>query len=188
MLLTALGLSATAAPGKRVLTVYAASSLTDFIQDAKTAFEKAHPDCEVRVNTAGSSELRIQIQQGAPCDVFLSVDTANMDPLRSAKLVNSPTIFAHNTLAIVVASRSREVVKCPTDLSKPGLRLALAGSAVPVGRYTRQMLDKAEMVGKCGDGFTDAVLRNVKSEEPNVRSVLHQSRAGRGGRRRRVYH
>jgi molybdate transport system substrate-binding protein len=155
-----------------VLSVFAASSLTEFMEDAKKAFERSHPGVEVQVNLAGSSDLRLQIQQGAPADVFLSADAANMNPLVTTKAARKPAIFAHNTLAIVVAKRAQGSVTCPADLAKPGLRLAVAAPAVPVGRYTRTMLAKTEKSGKCGKDYAKSVLANVRSEEPNVRAVL----------------
>jgi len=170
---TVLGAGAWAAQVRgTVLTVFAAASLNDVVNDAKKAFEQSHPGVEVRVNLASSSELRLQLQQGAPADVFLSADTVNMDPLVATKSVSKPIIFAHNTLAIVVAKRARETVTCPADLAKPGLRVAVAAPATPIGQYTRQMLSKTEKSGKCGKGYAKLVLANVRSEEPTVRAVL----------------
>jgi molybdate transport system substrate-binding protein len=166
------------ARGERVLTVFAAASLTDFMKDAEKTFEATHPGVQVRTNVAGSSELRLQIEQGAPVDVFLSADAANMNPLVSARLVSKPVVFTHNVLSIVVAKRAQDKVTCITDLTKPGVRLALAAANVPVGNYTRQMLAKVDKAGKCGKDFARKVQGNMRSEEPNVKAVLTKALLG----------
>jgi molybdate transport system substrate-binding protein len=159
------------APSKQ-LTVFAAASLKEFMDDAVPAFEKAHPGVKVRANIASSSELRIQIQQGAPADVFLSADNRNMDPLVTAKLVQKPETFTKNTLIIMVARRYRNAIKDPTALAAEGRTLVLAAPEVPVGNYSRQVLAKMEASGKYGKDFSKRVLANVRSDEPSTKAVV----------------
>jgi molybdate transport system substrate-binding protein len=56
--------------------------------------------------------------------------------------------------------------------------LVVAAKTVPVGSYTLQMLDKLSADATFGAGFKDAVLKNVVSQENNVRAVL--SKVGLG--------
>jgi len=58
------------------------------------------------------------------------------------------------------------------DLSKPGLKLILAAEAAPVGRYSQDFLEKASQDPAFGSGFKDDVLKNVVSNEENVRAVF----------------
>lgn len=169
--LAALTGAAWSAPPKQ-LTVLAAASLQEFMNDAAPAFEKAHPGVKVRTSLAGSSELRIQIEQGAPADVFLSADTKNMAPLVSQHLVQKPVIFTKNSLAILVGRRYRTTIKTPADLAEQGVTLVLAAPEVPVGNYSRQVLAKLDASGKYGKDFSKRVLANVKSNEPNTKSVV----------------
>ncbi len=162
--------AAWSAPSKQ-LTVLVASSLKEFMDDAAPAFEKAHPGIKVRTSIAASSELRVQIEQGAPADVFLSADTANMDPLLTARLIQKPVIFTKNTLAIIVSKHSRVAIAAPADLAKPNATLVLAAPEVPIGNYSRQVLRKMDASGKYGKNFASRVVANVKSNEPSTRSV-----------------
>jgi molybdate transport system substrate-binding protein len=54
----------------------------------------------------------------------------------------------------------------------------LAAKDVPIGRYARQILANASGANGVGPGFGDQVLRNLKSEEANVRAVLSKVQLG----------
>jgi len=172
--LTALAVTLCGRPARAAgtLTVVAASSLTEGLQDMKPVFEKAHPGVELRLSFASSSQCRMQIEQGAPADVFLSADTENMDPLVKAKLVDKPVIFAHNTLIIIVPKDNPAGIKSPGDLTKPGVKLITCAPKVPIGNYTRQVIDKMDASGEFGPDFKERVLANIVSEEPNVKGIV----------------
>src|SRR5215470_19237014 len=86
----------------KTLTIFAAASLRDVFGALGATFERAHPGVKAQFNFAGSQELRTQIEQGAPADVFASADTRHMDAAHRAGLVDAPTLFATNTPVIVV--------------------------------------------------------------------------------------
>lgn len=154
--------------GAQSLTVSAASSLTETMQDLATAFEERHEGVRVRLNFASSATLATQIVQGAPVDVFASANVAQMDAVAEAGLLSSvPEIFAHNRLVVIAEPVSK--VRSVRDLAEPGIRLVLAGPEVPAGAYARQVLH--DMDARYGDGFAASVLDNLVSEEPNVRQV-----------------
>src|SRR3990172_4554103 len=54
----------------RTLTIYAAASLTDAFTEIGKTFEAEHPGVTVVFSFGGSQNLRTQIEQGAPADVF----------------------------------------------------------------------------------------------------------------------
>src|SRR5215831_15299570 len=89
-------------PSSTTLTVFAAASLRNVFGALGTTFEQEHPGVKVHFNFAGSQELRTQIENGAPADVFASADTRHMDLARSAGLVEPADFFATNTPVIVV--------------------------------------------------------------------------------------
>ena len=60
-------------PGSAAITVFAAASLRDVFNGLGAAFEKEHPGVKAQFNFAGSQELRTQIEQGAPADVYAAV-------------------------------------------------------------------------------------------------------------------
>lgn len=166
-----------AAAGK-TLTVFAAASLTETLKQVEPIFEKAHPGLDVRLNMAASSRCRIQIEQGAPADVFLSANTSNMDPLVGAGRVEKPAIFAHNRVLIIAPKSNPAGVKSPADLAKSGIKLVTCSPEVPIGKYTRIVIDKMEASGEYGSNFKARVLSNIVSEEPNVKGIVAKVRLG----------
>jgi molybdate transport system substrate-binding protein len=136
-------------------TVYAASSLTD-------VFPRI--DRRPRYSFASSSTLAQQIRQGAPADVFASADLRNPQELRSAGLCSRPVVFATNALVVVYPRSNPGKVKTVFDLRRPGAKVVIAEQGAPIGDYTRTVLRKL--------GIARAVLANVVSQEPDVRSVL----------------
>ena len=122
------------------LNVFGAASLTGAFTAAKTTLTAANPALNITYNFAGSNTLVSQIEQGAPADVFASADTANMNKLVTAGLVDPPVIFARNKLEIAVAPGNPKHITGLADLAKPGVTLVLEAAGVPAGDYTRQVL------------------------------------------------
>lgn len=146
------------------ITVFAAASLREAFEDLGKAF-KAKTHVKVRLNLAGSQELRTQIEQGARADVFASADQKHMDALVTTKLATAPRVFARNTPVVIVPADNPAKVASFQDLMK-AKRIVIGVPEVPIGNYTLQILDKA------GADFKQKVLANVVSREPNVRQVL----------------
>lgn len=164
-----------------LLTVYAAASLTGAFQDIAEEFEKANPGSKVEFNFAGSQDLVTQIGNGARADVFASADLKNMDVLQKQSLVTgTPQVVARNKLVVIVPQDNKAGIQELKDLSKPGIKLVVADKSVPVGNYTLQVLDKLSADATYGAGFKDAVLKNVVSQENNVKAVLSKISLGEG--------
>ncbi|MDP9261207.1 MAG: molybdate ABC transporter substrate-binding protein [Actinomycetota bacterium] len=137
------------------LTVFAAASLTD-------VFPKI--DARPRYGFAGSDVLAFQIQQGAPADVFAAASPKYPELLYKQGLVQKPIQFATNTLVLVVPKSNPAQIHTVDDLTKPGVKIVIGDPSVPVGSYTRTVLSNL--------GISAAVLKNVVSQETDVRSVL----------------
>jgi molybdate transport system substrate-binding protein len=137
------------------LTVFAAASLTDVLPKI---------DARPRYGFAGSDSLAFQIQQGAPADVFAAASPKYPDLLYKQGLVQKPIQFATNTLVLIVPKSNPAGIRKVDDLAKPGVKLVVGDPAVPVGSYTRTVLGNL--------GISAAVLKNVVSQETDVRSVL----------------
>lgn len=150
--------------GRHSVVVYAASSLTETFQALGSEFEREHPDVALEFNFAGSQVLRLQIEQGAPADVFASADAEHMRALSDADLVGEATLFAHNELALIVPTANPAGLERFEDLPRAS-RIVLADTNAPIGRYTREVLARA------GTDFESAVLAHLVSQENNVRLV-----------------
>ena len=143
---------------KPQLIVSAAASL-------KTAVGNYRFDAAtVRTSFAGSDELAAQIRQGVKPDVFASANTKLPDELYKEGLVEKPVVFAANELVLAVPSDG--TVTSLDDLAKPGVTIAMGAESVPVGTYTRKVLDGLPAKQR------DAILANVRSNEPDVAGVV----------------
>lgn len=158
-------------PGPKPLVVLAASSLTDAFAELEQELEAERPGLDVVVSTAGSQALRLQIEQGAEADVFASANAEHIDALHAAGLVEQPIAFAENALVVAVPDDNPAAIERFEDLPK-AQRIVLGGETVPVGKYTQELLDRAD------DDFAARVLAHVVSREANVRLVVAKVELG----------
>lgn len=154
------------------LNVYAAASLSDALAEIAKTYEPASGD-KLRFNLAASSALALQIQQGAPADVFFSADEAKMDTLAQGGLLAAATrrTVLANTLVIVVNAEGGAAIKAPEDLAQAAVRrIALAEpQTVPAGIYAREFLQQA--------GLWTRIMAKVVPTE-NVRACLAAVESG----------
>src|SRR3984885_12178847 len=126
------------------VTVSAAISLKDSLDEIGKIYEKAHPGAKISFNYAGSGTLQRQIEQGAPVDIFFSAAEKQMDDLQSKDLVDAGTrrnIVANQLVLIVPASDT--AIHSFQDLSNVSVKVLALGepSTVPAGTYARQTLE-----------------------------------------------
>jgi molybdate transport system substrate-binding protein len=162
----------------RTLTVFAAASLTDAFTEIGAAFDTVHPGVTTTFSFAGSQALRIQIEEGAPADVFASASEKDMDILVKESFVTKdvPQVFLTNKLVVVLPANNPAGLEKLEDLAKSGIKLVLAAEEVPVGKYVRQALDL--MDASFGKGFKNKVLANIVSNEDNVKQVVAKVQLG----------
>ncbi len=160
------GCGSDSSAGEASLVVFAASSL----ETAMSEYAESFSGAEVKSSYAGSDQLAAQIRQGAPADLFASADTEYPEQLHEEGLVEESRVFAGNRLVIAVPAGSE--IDSLDDLAKPGTDLVIGDPSVPVGGYTRIVLDRLPAEQK------DATLANVRSEEPEVSSVVAKLEQG----------
>lgn len=152
--------------------VFAAASTADALQELAPEFQKATGHT-VTFSFGGSSDLSRQLRAGAPADVFLSADTAQMDAAVSAGKIQRGDVkpLLSNQLVVVTSKRpDAPELGRPEDLKKVK-RLALADpEAVPAGVYAKEFLTKL--------GLWNALESKV-IPLPDVRAALAAVEAGR---------
>ena len=131
------------------ITVFAAASLTNALNDIAAHYKKTH-GTEVVSSFASSSVLARQIEQGAPADLFISADQQWMDDAVAKKSMIDTTRYTllGNDL-VLIAPRSENArpvtINDKTDWKRllKGERLAVGDSDhVPAGIYAKEALEK----------------------------------------------
>lgn len=152
-----------------VLTVFAAASLTNVLQDLGDGFT-GQTSIPVRFSFAASSALAKQIENGAPADVFFSADTEWMDYLQERNLIQRATRHdaLGNSLVLIAPLDSKVELKITANFPLAATlgkgRLATGDpDSVPVGRYARQALTHL--------GVWEAVAQRIVRAD-SVRSAL----------------
>lgn len=129
------------------LMIFAAASLTETLTEIKTAYEKDHPEVTITCNFDSSGTLLTQIQEGADCDLFLSASPKQMDALEEVGLLaeDSRIDLLENQVVLCVPEGNPGKIDSfdeLTDALREGrVLLAMGNSDVPVGQYTKKILD-----------------------------------------------
>ena len=155
-------LSLSAAPAFAAdVNVYGAASLRD-------VFTQIDPS--PKYNFAGSNQLLLQIQRGAPADVFASASPQEAQTLFKQGGCTRPVTFATNKLVLIVPKDNPGSVGSVFSLRSGGRKLAIGTAGVPIGSYTRALLRRL--------GLSKILQTNTVSEEPNVSSIVSKVALG----------
>jgi molybdate transport system substrate-binding protein len=152
--LAALALPSSPSAATRV-TVFGAASLSG-------VFPRI--DQGPRYSFAGSDQLALQIREGAPADVYAAASPKYTQLLYRDGLVLKPVPFATNRLILLVPRSNPAGIRTVYDLRREGLKLVIGDRTVPIGTYTRQILDTL--------GITNDVMKNVVSQEADVKGIV----------------
>jgi len=159
--------SAAPAAPQTELTVSAAISLKDALDEIKQVYEQANPGVTIATNYGASGTLQLQIEQGAPVDIFLSAAPKQMDALASKSLLLEGTRkdLLRNEIVLIVPLDSALKISSFQDLAGADAKRVALGepAAVPAGQYAKEVLTRL--------GIYDAV--NAKAVfAKDVRQVL----------------
>jgi molybdate transport system substrate-binding protein len=181
LLVAALGLlTITAARlSNDTITVFAAASLTEAFKEVAVVFSRQHPGATVQFNFGGSQQLAAQIEQGAKADVFASADERWMDYAREHSLIEGdPAIFARNRLIVIMPKSNPARISRLQDLARKCVKLVLTAEAVPIGKYSRDVLQNLSRTAGYRSDFQNRVLANVVSNEETVKGVVAKVQLG----------
>ncbi len=154
------------------LRIFAASSLTETFVELGDRFQNQYPDERIIFNFAGSQFLCTQIKQGAEADIFASANPGVMEALTRQQITKTPHLFAHNQLKLIVSDYARNLISNIHDAARPKRLLAIGGTHVPIGLYTRQLMENLSVNPGYGAGFVEDFFTNVVSEEINVKAIV----------------
>src|SRR4051812_12282015 len=134
--------AASAAP--RDVVVSAAASLADVLRDIAAAYEQQTGQ-HIAINVAASNTLARQFVAGAPVDLFISADEAQMNMVGDAIVGGTRIDLLANRLAVAVPDDRARTLSSIRDLLAPAIRRIAIGdpAAVPAGVYAREYLQRA---------------------------------------------
>jgi molybdate transport system substrate-binding protein len=145
----------------QVLNVYAATSLTRVFP----ALDKAP-----RYSFGGSNTLQLQIERGAPADIFASASPGEAQKLFHEGLCTRPVTFAINRLVLLIPNANPGNVTSVYSLRAGVRRLSVGTPSVPIGAYTRQLLRRLRL--------SSILTSNRVSQQTNVGQVVSQVALG----------
>lgn len=129
------------------ITIFAAASMTDVLQQIGTEYEKKHPEDKLTFSFAGSSTLAKQLEQDAPADIFISADQKWMGYVaeKQPEKTKNIKVLVQNELVLIAPKDSAITVSSIKDIDfKSVLKesyLAVGDDNVPVGRYAKKALE-----------------------------------------------
>ncbi|MBO5552180.1 MAG: molybdate ABC transporter substrate-binding protein, partial [Lachnospiraceae bacterium] len=151
---------------KHEVTVLAAASLKDVMEELKTKYEEKEEDTELTLSFGSSGALMAQIEEGAPADVFFSADTKQMDELNEKGFITEGSIvpLLENRLVLVVPENSTKNITSFEDaVSKADVIGLGEPESVPAGRYAEEVFDYLGILDK---------VRTKANYGSDVRTVL----------------
>ena len=153
---------------RRELLVFAATSLTDAIDEAAEQYEREN-EVDVRISYAASQALAQQIASGAPASVFVSAGAPPVEFLRERGFVAAEVDLLTNKL-VVVTNRTLEELS-PNALTSPTVeRITIAAPDIaPAGAYGREALKSA--------GLWESLQPKIVTA-PDVRAAMAFVEAG----------
>lgn len=138
------------------LTVFAAASLTETLNQIAEDYKTVAPDVTLTFNFDSSGTLKTQIQEGAVCDLFLSAGQKQMDQLDASAdasvntegldfvLEGSRIDLLENKVTLAVPEGNPKGIDSFDSLAEHleagDILLAMGNSDVPVGQYTQKIL------------------------------------------------
>lgn len=129
------------------LTISAAASLQNALNDIKAAYEKEHPNVKIVYNFGGSGALQQQISQGAPVDLFFSAAEDKYDQLVEEGMIEKDkgTDLLANELVLIVPKETENNIQTFEDLKEVEKLSIGTPESVPAGKYAKESLENLQV-------------------------------------------
>jgi molybdate transport system substrate-binding protein len=168
----------TAQRREQILTVFAASSLSEVFSEIGKQYERLHPGVHVVCNFGGSQVLLQELLHGAEADIFAPANGRSMETAVEAGIIDTTTVrtLCANSLVVIMPAKNPGKIDSLQALARDGVSIIVAQKEVPAGSYALDMLSKCDREFR-GD-FKERVVRNIVSYEENVKVVVGKIRLG----------
>lgn len=157
------------------LNISAAASLKEAMAKIEEEYKKVDSNVKLTVNYGASGSLQQQIEQGAPCDLFISAGQKQMKALDEEKLLVSDTMKDLVKNDLVLISSADSSVSGMKDLTTDKVKKIAVGEveSVPAGKYADEVLTNLNLKDKLKDKLVFAkdvkeVLAWVQSGNADV--------------------
>ena len=147
------------------LTVFAAASLTETLNEIAEQYKTVAPNVELVFNFDSSGTLKTQIEEGADCDLFLSAAQKQMNALQDEDLINTDTRvdLLENKVVLAVPEGNPADIQSFEDIGTDRCkRIALGNEDVPVGSYSVEILTNLGILDELESGNKITYGSNVK--------------------------
>ena len=156
------------------LTVFAAASLTETLNETSEQYKTVVPNVELIFNFDSSGTLKTQIEEGADCDLFLSAAQKQMNALEEENLINADTRIdlLENKVVLAVPEENPADIQSFEDIGTDKCKLvALGNDDVPVGSYSIEILTNLGILDELESGNKITYGSNVKEVTTQVKEA-----------------
>ena len=156
------------------LTVFAAASLTETLNEISEQYKTVAPNVELVFNFDSSGTLKTQIEEGADCDLFLSAAQKQMNALQDEDLINTDTRvdLLENKVVLAVPEGNPADIQSFEDIGTDKCKLvALGNEDVPVGSYSVEILTNLGILDELESGNKITYGSNVKEVTTQVKEA-----------------
>lgn len=171
-------------PDTNTVTVMAAASMTDVVDDLFDAYAQTFPDGVTPPNrkiiTGGTSTLYTQIEHGGPADLFIIAGDLYLDRGRRANVIAQADKIATTDMAIAVTADAVPRVRTINDLARDDVNVALCEAQVPCGQSADAVLAAAHLtvIPRTRERDVRATLRRVQRGEVDAAIVYRSELTG----------
>ncbi|NET76325.1 molybdate ABC transporter substrate-binding protein [Okeania sp. SIO1F9] len=155
------------------LTVSAATSLKDAMEEIEPIYEQKNTNTSLTLNLSSSGSLRQQIEQGAPVDLFISASPSHINILQEKDLIIDESLrdLLKNQMVLIVPTENTAAVNTFQDLTKDTIKNISIGKpeSSPAGKYAQEVLTSL--------GIYEALETKIVFAK-NVRQVLNYVATG----------